>query len=41
MAKYETHDFYCLRCGRAGVPVMRKLGTAWRISQKKIVVSLL
>lgn len=26
MAKYETHDFYCLRCGHAGVPVMRKLG---------------
>ena len=26
MANYETHDFYCLRCGQPGIPVMRKLG---------------
>ena len=26
MAKYETHEFYCLRCGKPGIPVMRKVG---------------
>ena len=26
MAKYETHNFLCLQCGRSGVPVMRKIG---------------
>ena len=26
MAKYETHDFYCLRCGRKGIPIGRKCG---------------
>lgn len=22
--KCETHDFYCINCGRKGIPVMRK-----------------
>ena len=26
MAKYETHNFFCLKCGKPGVPVMRKIG---------------
>ena len=26
MANYETHNFFCLKCGKAGVPVMRKIG---------------
>ena len=26
MAKYEMHDFYCLKCGKAGLPVHRKIG---------------
>lgn len=26
MAKYETHDFYCLRCGGASIPIQRKQG---------------
>ena len=23
---YETHDFYCLMCGRKGLPIQRKIG---------------
>jgi hypothetical protein len=23
---YETHDFYCLRCGQKGLPIQRKVG---------------
>lgn len=26
MAKYETHQFYCLNCGRPGIPCQRKVG---------------
>ena len=26
MANYETHNFLCLRCGQAGVPIQRKIG---------------
>lgn len=26
MAKYETHDFYCLNCGEKSIPIMRKEG---------------
>ena len=26
MAKYEAHDFYCMKCGRKGLPVHRKCG---------------
>ena len=26
MAKYETHDFYCLGCGKKGIPISRKNG---------------
>lgn len=26
MAKYEEHKFYCLMCGREGIPVQRKRG---------------
>ena len=26
MAKYEAHDFYCLNCGRKGLPCQRKMG---------------
>ena len=26
MAKYETHDFYCINCGNKGLPIMRKIG---------------
>lgn len=26
MANYETHNFFCLQCGKPGVPVMRKIG---------------
>ena len=26
MAKYEEHQFYCLLCGRAGIPIRRKVG---------------
>ena len=24
--KYETHDFYCLKCGNKGMPCRRKSG---------------
>lgn len=23
---YETHDFYCLKCGNKGIPIMRSRG---------------
>ena len=23
---FETHDFYCIRCGRKGIPCQRKKG---------------
>lgn len=26
MAKYEEHQFYCLLCGRPGIPLRRKIG---------------
>ena len=26
MAKYEEHTFYCLLCGRPGIPLRRKKG---------------
>lgn len=26
MARLETHDFYCINCGRKGIPVARKVG---------------
>lgn len=26
MAKYEEHQFYCLLCGRPGIPLRRKAG---------------
>ena len=26
MAKYEMHDFYCINCGRKGLPCQRKMG---------------
>lgn len=26
MAKYEEHKFYCLLCGRPGIPLRRKIG---------------
>ena len=26
MAKYESHDFYCLNCGQKGLPCQRKHG---------------
>ena len=26
MAKYEEHKFYCLSCGKAGIPLRRKVG---------------
>ena len=26
MAAYNTHNFYCLRCGNKGIPIMRKEG---------------
>ena len=26
MAKYEMHDFYCMNCGRKGLPCQRKVG---------------
>ena len=26
MAKYEEHKFWCINCGRAGIPVRRKVG---------------
>ena len=26
MAKYDTHDFYCLNCGHKGIPISRKRG---------------
>lgn len=25
MAKFETHDFYCVCCGQKGLPITRKL----------------
>ena len=24
--KFETHDFYCMNCGRKGIPLQRKVG---------------
>ena len=26
MVKYEEHQFYCLLCGRPGIPLRRKTG---------------
>lgn len=26
MAKYESHYFYCLNCGKKSIPIMRKIG---------------
>ena len=26
MAKYVTHDFYCIHCGNKGLPISRKVG---------------
>ena len=26
MARLETHDFYCINCGRKGIPIARKVG---------------
>ena len=26
MAKYEEHQFYCLLCGKPGIPLRRKVG---------------
>ena len=26
MAKYESHDFYCINCGNKGLPVFRNNG---------------
>lgn len=26
MAKYEEHQFYCLLCGKPGIPLRRKAG---------------
>ena len=26
MAKYEEHQFYCMLCGRPGIPLRRKIG---------------
>lgn len=26
MAKYEEHKFWCINCGRSGIPVRRKVG---------------
>ena len=26
MAKYEEHKFYCLKCGKAGIPLRRNAG---------------
>ena len=35
MAKYETHDFYCLQCGTKGLPIMRKIGKQHGIFHRK------
>ena len=26
MAKYESHNFYCINCGKPTIPIMRKNG---------------
>lgn len=26
MAKYEEHEFYCMLCGKPGIPIRRKSG---------------
>lgn len=26
MAAYETHDFYCINCGKKSIPLSRKVG---------------
>lgn len=26
MAKFETHTFWCIRCGQQTIPIMRKAG---------------
>lgn len=26
MATYNTHNFYCIKCGNKGIPIMRKEG---------------
>lgn len=26
MASYEQHDFYCIKCGKKGIPLSRKVG---------------
>lgn len=26
MAKFETHDFYCINCGNKNIPISRKCG---------------
>lgn len=37
MAKYETHDFYCIVCGQKAIPIMRKAGHQHgRLHMKKL-----
>lgn len=37
MSKYETHDFYCISCGKAGIPIARpKSKQRERLHKKKL-----
>lgn len=33
--KYETHDFYCLKCGNKGMPCRRKTGHQYKKFHRK------
>lgn len=37
MASYENHDFYCILCGRRGIPLARRTGHQYsKFHRKKL-----
>lgn len=35
MIQYEQHKFYCLNCGREGIPIPRKIGHQYKQFHRK------
>jgi hypothetical protein len=35
MARYEEHNFYCMNCGRSGVPIRRPSGHKHSVDHRK------
>ena len=34
---YETHSFYCIKCGRQGIPIVRNRGHLHSKSHRKLL----